>query len=736
MPLSQQDSTRDMLPMRSFGPIGGWFAVAALLFYAVLFYWPGSERSQFLGLNLLLIDGFPSFLAARWTGVTGEGVLPEFAPGDRLPILLVTSLQVFVAILLGLASLHRIGLAKKLSRGETFFFSAAIGWQWMSLIYLALGCAGLAQWAGWGPILLAVPVLWFARRDRYWSTVGVSLDKKSGKKRRAPPQDESRPSVWASRVRSTLWLAVGVFYLAFAAVPPGEFDVREYHLQVPREWFQQGTIGLVEHNVYGNMPMGADIHGMGAMTFFGGPWGWWQGAIVGKVILACMTLMTAVGVASHLLRYSGRTAATIGAIVFLSTPWVFDTSTKGLVEGAFALYLFATLYAFQRAFDELDSGKHEGIWHEGIWRWIVLGGFLAGGAASIKYTAVVFVVIPVAVWIAFRFLRRPQLAAKLTIIFAISVGCSSGLWYAKNWLVCGNPVYPLLADTFGGESWNQEQNERWKLAHSPQPNGDGQRYSFGQWMASLKDVTFISHLLSPFLIPGALIGLVVGSRVPFVREWGAYVCTVFVLWWLATHRLDRFLVPLIPLLSILAAIGLNSIRHDAARKCLVGLLVIGCGVQWMQNLASPLGDPRILVSYDTLRNDPTFSRIHPAHAWLNRKLTPTETAILVGDAQPFDIRQPVYYNTCFDDTWLEKFVADKSPQETLDDLEQNRVRYIFVHWGELKRYRSPGNYGYSPIPTTELFDRLVEDGVLTRTHAVVDGYALATSTNEIFTVNW
>ena len=41
-------------------------------------------------------------------------------------------------------------------------------------------------------------------------------------------------------------------------LPPVDFDVREYHLQAPKEFFQPGRISFLPHNVYANMPLGAE----------------------------------------------------------------------------------------------------------------------------------------------------------------------------------------------------------------------------------------------------------------------------------------------------------------------------------------------------------------------------------------------------------------------------------------------------------------------------------------------
>jgi hypothetical protein len=91
--------------------------------------------------------------------------------------------------------------------------------------------------------------------------------------------------------------------------------------------------------------------------------------------------------------------------------------------------------------------------------------------------------------------------------------------------------------------------------------------------------------------------------------------------------------------------------------------------------------------------------------------------LLVGDAEPFDLEMPAYYNTCFDDCllcvlMLGKSPDGKSPDERREELASRRIVWVLVDWPEIERYRSPGNYGFDPRFTPELLTELVAQGVL------------------------
>ena len=72
--------------------------------------------------------------------------------------------------------------------------------------------------------------------------------------------------MWVYVLCGVLIVPPVAFVLLAAVLPPADFDVREYHLQVPKEWLQAGRIEFLPHNVYGNMPLGAEMQALLAMV--------------------------------------------------------------------------------------------------------------------------------------------------------------------------------------------------------------------------------------------------------------------------------------------------------------------------------------------------------------------------------------------------------------------------------------------------------------------------------------
>ena len=64
-----------------------------------------------------------------------------------------------------------------------------------------------------------------------------------------------------------------------------------------------------------------------------------------------------------------------------------------------------------------------------------------------------------------------------------------------------------------------------------------------------------SAWLSPVLVPLLVLSFGVAKRRREVAVLFGLLAFVFLVWWLTTHRIDRFLIPMLPIAALLAGIG-------------------------------------------------------------------------------------------------------------------------------------------------------------------------------------
>lgn len=622
-------------------------------------------------------------LVKEWFGKPAE-----FAVLDRL-LPLGTALAIWAgAGAVGWLALRALRLTKELTLLEQAVFALGVGMNLVSLYTLLVGLAGLLaqRWIFVAPGAIALFAAGFLAWHEH-AAGGLECE-------RLPPPKLADDGD-AVLVRWLPWAAV-----PFAAVvvlggllPPIDFDVREYHLQVPKEWYQAGRVSFLPHNVYGNMPLGAEMPTSAAMAVLGD---WWLGALAGKTVIALWALVGAAAVYAAGVRFFDRRVASVAMVVYLSTPWIMFPSMNGLVEGALAAYFMLAGFAaaLWRARALADGQLHG--------RLLALCGFLAGSAVACKYPAVLFGVLPL-VLVVFSVRKGADFRPPAILLAAVAVAC--GPWLVKNWVLTGNPVYPLLYDVFGGATRVEGLNEQWVRAHR---NADR---SASALLVSLWRVVGASEWLSPLLVPLAVLaGLSARWRLAALAL-GAYVAFFFVEWWFMTHRIDRFLVPALPALALMAGIGAVWTKAVPWQWMLRGLLLVGLGANFI-TVTCPLGaDNRYFVSYATLRYDPEGA--DPWHQWLKENVPPGKQALLVADAQPFDLELPAMYSTTFDVSPLETWVkAAETPPEVWQSLADARISHIYVRWDEIKRYQSPGNYGFSNLISPSLFKGLIDYGVL------------------------
>jgi 4-amino-4-deoxy-L-arabinose transferase-like glycosyltransferase len=712
---------------------------------------PAAARSQWgqwliLGLFLVSLAGYATlyFLTPlndyissplRYEVLFHLALLPdEFVPLwfgnppgvtllDRAPVLAIAVAILTVAGLLGRLLLRLGGVDRGLSRLETLVFSEAVGANMVSLYVLCLGLLGKV---GVGnaylfltpaAIVVTAATAFWARR--WWGST-------SGDSRTAPQiaLDERKPEnkeLGKDELSGDwLWLAAPFVLVIVLGgmLPPTDFDVREYHLQAPKEFYQDGKIHFLRHNVYGNMPLGSEMFSLLAMVLLGD---WWQGALVGKTVIALFAPLTALALLSAGIRFGSRTVGVIAALIYISIPWIARVSTAGLVEGVAAFYLWTAVYDVlvwrqaaiarihvtgDRRRDERENSTSDGGPAAGGVGGVILAGFLAGAAVSCKYPAALFVAVPLTAWV---WLAGGRPNWKVTALFVLACAAGCAPWFVKNWVLTDNPTYPLLYEVFSGKTRSDANNAQWLNAHLPR---DFSSRSRGM---NLSRVVWRSEWISPILLPLAALAWLTPGRRRMVLSLFAFFAYVVAAWWLCTHRIDRFWIPALPVVALLAGFGAAWSSSLVWRRVLLATLICGLtGNLLFVVSGGSAGYNAYFAKLEQLRYD--ANRADFWHIYLNRQVPVGYGVLTVGDAQVFDLEMPVFYNTVFDNSVFEEICKDhgtqRSPAEIRAELVRRRISHVYVHWREINRYRRPGNYGFPIFVKHRLFADLVQAGVL------------------------
>ncbi len=598
---------------------------------------------------------------------------------------------------------------------ERTVFGLGIGLAALSLITLGLGLAGVLSRGLMGSLL----TLSFSAEILLRFTHPV-------------PQlaiPAPRSSFVPLPLSRTHWLLLATalpflwYTLLGALLPSIDFDVNEYHFEGPKEFFQAGRISLLEHNVYTSFPFLTEMLTLLAMVLSDD---WYRGALAGKALLMCFEPLTALALLAAGRRWFGNTAGVVAAILWLSTPWAYRISTIAYAEGGLAFYLFASLLAFQIAVEQISGDpllREPGRDGKGTGRQLLLAGLLAGSAMACKYPGVLSVVIPLAIVLCGLIWARRALAPpswKLPLAFAAGVAIAIGPWLLKNAVETGNPVYPLAYRIFGSRDWDPALDARWRKAHSPDS------YTASSLADLVLDVATRNDWVNPLLFALAPLALFAGGTRRRVRWLWFYVGWLVITCWLFTHRLDRFWVPMLPVVALLAGAGAawwwSALPRGFWRFTIV-LPLAGMGLFHLEFITTRLGGYNDF--YADLDDAGRYAArlAAPEIAYLNEHLPAGSKVLSVGDAAVFEARFPIVYNTVFDRSIFEEWLAARPGErpaglglcdaETIrKKLADERITHIYVCWREILRYRSPGNYGYTDFVTPERFAELQRLGIL------------------------
>jgi hypothetical protein len=206
---------------------------------------------------------------------------------------------------------------------------------------------------------------------------------------------------------------------------------------------------------------------------------------------------------------------------------------------------------------------------------------------------------------------------------------------------------------------------------------------------------------------------------------------LYAAWWVLTHRIDRFWVPLLPVACVLAGAG-AAWAEDLPRRfadaeigdplrrvwrfAAGGIAAIGILFN-LVFVSTPLsGNPAYFADLDAVAKTVAT----PSLAILNDELPPGSKVLLVGEAEIFDARFPLIYNTVFDQSIFEEWTAAggsdgssrslRSPDEIRAIFGEHGITHVFVNWREILRYRT--TYGFTAFVVPERFQELRDAGVL------------------------
>jgi hypothetical protein len=650
------------------------------------------------------------------------------APVAWLTILLdgLTALMiVFPPILAGLWFVPLFRLSHWPLRWQ-LLIAAPLGLGSLSLLILVFGAIGVLHcpvWITLIALMAAIGILrlrFMAGSSRHPTHAGNF------------PVDRKKSIFW-------LWLLTAPFLsasLLAACNPPGliwseegyGYDVLEYHLQMPKEYFEAGRITYAPHNVYANFPSNVEMLYLLGMIVRGNAIE--AGTIANFIHLSFAVLL--VFAASMAVSFHSARAGIITAVSLGTVGWLPYLSGLAYVENAMLFFGMTALAFWLRAVFQTtpdNTDKTAQTKRDSIITLASLAGLTAGFACGCKYPALPLIAIPVALaW----FLYNARWPARLKHFLVFSAACllTASPWFIKNFVHTGNPVFPLAHTLFQTypPGWTSLEAERWQHAHTwtdhasqRAPDSLGPSPKGSQWLNDIQQrLTHLWNYLpgdhyqrfGPSLFVLAAIGCWTARRHRAARALLLMIILQLAIWLFATHVYARFAVVLLIPLAALA--GLSTYGAPALWRTRIIIMIISLGALWnlmfVLRLHSAESMPQVPASLITQGQLPGFEFI----GFVNQELPPDARLLLIGEARPFYLAHAADYHTVFNHHPLAEIAETGSPLEIINWLRETRYTHLLVNWAEVQRLRA--TYGFSEAITPEMFASLERAG-LTLVHA-------------------
>jgi len=474
-----------------------------------------------------------------------------------------------------------------------------------------------------------------------------------------------------------LFLA-GLLYLACSLLPPTNYDALEYHLPVPQSWLEHHGWASFPHNIYAWFPMNVEILYLWGLAF-GGP-------AATTIINLFYAICSAVAVWLLARQSSSANIGELAAVVFLTSGLVMRLVMQADIDLGVCFYSSLALLAFLR-------------WKEnGETKSIILCSIFVGLSLGSKYIAFISVWGPMLLLVLFFGRSGKRIGGLFWMVLLPPLLMSP--WLIRNWLMVGNPVFPLLYSWFGGEGWTPAANEFFKAAHSPKPAP-----LTAHLLALIRsplDLTLLElTVFSPLILFGGILALMQKRMNGVVRALFCFSGVVFVLWFVFTQRNHRFLVTIAAPLSVLGAVGLNWCGDWLRSPARWPIWAVVYASLFM--LVAPLSirdGLRYLCGTET--TEEYYERVLPhtrAIHFLNEQSREHRMRVLfVGEAQAYRCEFDAIVPVVFDPhPWLrhdaEGNAIPLTPEEAAQRLREMGVTHILFNQSELSRLIR----GYMPL---------------------------------------
>ena len=468
---------------------------------------------------------------------------------------------------------------------------------------------------------------------------------------------------------------VALCVFAVALLPGLDWDDAVYHLNLPKIWLRHQGFVRVPYHLYSSWPLNFELLYSLGMIF--------DDHVVSKLIHFAFGLLLLAAIGSYARSRGSSLAGICAVVLFLANQTVLFEFTTANVELGFAFFFFLAFVLLERHLE----GK--GRIH------LLLSAVCCGYLAGSKYTGVFAVLSLLLLLIVSGLSRRVSVKTLAAdgLLFATVSFALAAPWYLKSFLATGDPVHPMGYAFFGGPEWSPALNEQLQAWYRSMGMG---RSAWDFLMLPVRLIfqsgegydRFNGHL-SRFwavLLPVSLLPLI-GSA--WARRL-LFVASVYFACWAFTSQQARFLVPILPFLSINAAFGLATVAErlrDAGLRSLAAAVAVALPLLALGVNAVGFLEPwreKVIAFFSQEKGPITAEKPDPMFEFINAQTAPSAKLMFLNINFGFWCEREYLADSAFEASQMNELIrsagSEIGPRGSARRLGITHILYAKYDW--------------------------------------------------------
>lgn len=590
----------------------------------------------------------------------------------------------FALVLVGLSFCVGRGIARRLGLGfvslaEEICFSVILGVGTICSLVALLALIGALKPVAVAGLFLLLIAISHREAARLRSVLSEGF--------RAVTQTRTR------RIVTVLFILLAAILVLRTAAPPHNYDEAIYHLSVSKSFVERGRIYPVYDNCSGDMPF--LLHMFYAVCLIV------KSDIAAKMFSLCLAGISSLALYAFCARFLDRRTGTIAMFGFFGAGMVVEVTTTARIDVSLAGILFLAAYAMM-----IYLERNEPSW---LWASAALAGF----GISIKYTAGFWLALLLLMFLFETVFRRRHSVRDITkhlVAFIFIAGLVASPWYIKNLVWFHNPVYPFLTGEVsnlgpGEVRYFNVEDEHKLMAHFDEARAampeavkaqemdlelaasrHVPRHPFRFWEYFTSPSSF--NVAEPYHDPNYLFLLSPLFLLFTTRKWLVWLTlfgAAFYLFVAATAWSGRYLLPIYPGLTILAAYTMNELTVRLRRHAplIIVLPAVAVGIAVSASLIVCVSQIQAMDGFRYLsgaisRRQFMFGMFYyPSINFLNNNLEPSDRVLMIGAQMCYDMKRDYIVDMTHDSTVWRRFLLRNSTLDEVNrDLKQQGITHI------------------------------------------------------------